>query len=272
MPRVNLSNIFARKDPFRSCLCSFAGEFSRETPDFCHPEAFPAVASPRQVTMWKFKLNISYSMIRAASTALTEGDDVFHTSKVCFFVFIPIHNINLYGYNSIVADAAARLRPKYDEILKLSVTSVETAWKYTNLSDQIGAVCFDPSANFVCVAGIFSQIRSARTGSLHCWTRALPGAPSLLPSVALELRYIDTISETAVQKAMSATWADGTASRSCIVSRMHIQTFVTASADRCVILFSFFHFYISTRCETTVSQANHCNYCRQFWLHLCARP
>ncbi len=82
VPRVNLSNIFARKDPVRSCLCSFAGEFERETPDFCHPEAFSAVASPRQVTMWKFKLNISYSMIRAASTALTEGNDVFHTSKV----------------------------------------------------------------------------------------------------------------------------------------------------------------------------------------------
>ncbi len=79
-------------------------------------------------------------------------------------------------YNSTVADAAARLRPKYDEILKLSVTSVETAWKYTNLSDQIGAVCFDPSANFVCVAGMFSQIRSAQTGALHCWARALPGA------------------------------------------------------------------------------------------------
>jgi hypothetical protein len=82
VPPVNLSNIFARKDPERSCLCFFAGEFQSETPDLCHPEAFPAVASPRQVTFWKFKLNMSYFMNRAASTALTEGNDVFHTSKI----------------------------------------------------------------------------------------------------------------------------------------------------------------------------------------------
>lgn len=99
VPPVNLSNIFARKDPDRSCSCFFAGEFQRETPDVCHPEAFPAVASTRQVTFWKFKLNISYSMNRAVSTALTEGTDVFHASNVRLLVFMHILIIKVLQFN-----------------------------------------------------------------------------------------------------------------------------------------------------------------------------
>ncbi len=72
-------------------------------------------------------------------------------------------------------DAASRLRPKYEESLKLSVASSEISWTYSNLSEHISSVCFDVNADLLCIGGSITQIRSAATGTLHCWTRVAPG-------------------------------------------------------------------------------------------------
>jgi hypothetical protein len=92
---------------------------------------------------------------------------------MCASVYCPpFHTGFLYS----ISDAAARLQPKYEEMLKLSITSVETAWKYVNVSDQVSSVCFNASGELLCIGGVHAQARAAATGTLFCWTRTLPGS------------------------------------------------------------------------------------------------
>jgi hypothetical protein len=131
--------------------------------------------------------------------------------------------------NNRFADAASRLRPKYEECLKLSVLTFETAWSHIDLSEQITSVCFDANADLVCIGGSIAQIRSAATGTLRCWTRVLPGmkhaSPTCMPTSELVSSTQPTLSSLLVPLHGPIARAEGEAPCcGCIIERLSLSS------------------------------------------------